>query len=403
MTRSEYRIDRAEPGTLIEGIRRLDQSVALRAPVRTDEGFLVADAFIAKPGVMEYQTADGRTVLELVPRETLHDPAALVTLANKPVTLDHPPVPVTPANFARYAVGHVTSEAVVADDGHVRFGIVVSDAKAIAAIEGGKAEVSPGYLVDIENTAGTDAEFGPFDRIQRRRRYNHLAIVDEARGGPSVRLRADGHAELVTFRNDGATMDRDKLTAALADLTGRTRADCASALDTLQRTDDTLGDLLAKVNDAEGAVAKLTKANEGLQSQVDAFELFKKKGESEEGKADAKAASLVLVDETIALRALAVTHAVEGEIAKMDAAELRAAIVDKAVEIPEGIERSDSFDRAAIAILGATAKAAPAKPSAWAGLAQAGTDKPSSKRTVYDALLNLDSRDAMRPATTPTA
>jgi hypothetical protein len=40
-------------------------------------------------------------------------------------------------------------------------------------------------------TAGTHAVYGAYDGIQVEREYNHLAIVDAARGGHEVRLRAD--------------------------------------------------------------------------------------------------------------------------------------------------------------------------------------------------------------------
>jgi hypothetical protein len=67
----------------------------------------------------------------------------------------------------------------------------VHDASLISRMEGGKKALSAGYSCDIENTAGEDPLYGRFDCIQRNITYNHLAVVDVARGGVEIQARMD--------------------------------------------------------------------------------------------------------------------------------------------------------------------------------------------------------------------
>ncbi len=166
--------------------------IALGAPERTEEGYMRYPVRLAKPGVLVYRTPQG-LVRELVPEHTLADPLFLQSLENKPVTLEHPPVLLNPDNVARYRVGTVLSP-VTYQDGYVQAVIQVENAEALRAIQSGKVEVSPGYQTDLEETPGTDATFGAYDRIQvRRSAGNHLALTDTARGGHDIRLeRGDG-------------------------------------------------------------------------------------------------------------------------------------------------------------------------------------------------------------------
>lgn len=161
---------------------------------------MLAEAAIAKPGVMVYHYSDGRTVRELLPPETLYDAASLATLARKPVTLEHPPagVNVDPSNVAALGVGDIDGlvEVPNADEqargGYAYVKIAVRRKDALDAVKAGKQQVSPGYLCVVRDEKGVHPVFGAYDAVQVKRSYNHLAIVDMARGGPDVRLRADG-------------------------------------------------------------------------------------------------------------------------------------------------------------------------------------------------------------------
>lgn len=155
-----------------------------------DNGFLRIDGVAAHVGILEYMDDDGTTIREFVPEETLFDPASLASLAGAPVTLQHPPEMVTPINYSRYSQGSVNGSPLRNDDNlGVSMSVIGND--ALHAVESGVNELSPGYSVDLDETPG-EWNGQPYDRIQRNRRYNHLAIVDEARGGSVCSLRFDG-------------------------------------------------------------------------------------------------------------------------------------------------------------------------------------------------------------------
>lgn len=122
------------------------------------------------------------------PEAVVFDKASLATCAGKPVTLDHPPEPVTAANRKRYAVGDIGTE--IARDGEfVRVPIKLMDAAVIRAIQDGAREISMGYTTEnrVEDGEAPDGTryqavgLGPI-------RINHLAIVCKARGGSSLRI-----------------------------------------------------------------------------------------------------------------------------------------------------------------------------------------------------------------------
>jgi hypothetical protein len=167
---------------------RVDRGALLRPVVRSD-GTLLVEGFAAREGVLEYRQGDGKIRRELVTSDVLAESAA--GLARAPVTLEHPREDVGPDNVGKLGVGDTDGEVAVLDGGFVRVRIAVRRRDAIDAVKGGKHELSPGYRVRVDNTPGVHPVHGRYDARQVARSYNHLAIVDVARGGPDVRLRAD--------------------------------------------------------------------------------------------------------------------------------------------------------------------------------------------------------------------
>lgn len=167
----------------------------------TKEGYLLVEGYMARPGVMSYKYPDGRIVRELVPEEELHKKDSLNTIGRKPVTLEHPPVNVTPDNVDSYGVGDLDSDVTIGDNGFVKVKVAVRSRKAITAVKDGKHQLSPGYDVELEETPGVHPKYGAYDAIQRNRVYNHLAIVSKARGGDEIRLRLDA-ADQITDEDE---------------------------------------------------------------------------------------------------------------------------------------------------------------------------------------------------------
>ena len=68
----EVRFDDVTGEPVTRDVRRRESS-ALERPTKTPEGFLRAEAFIAKPGVVSYTLSDGKTRREYIPPETIFD------------------------------------------------------------------------------------------------------------------------------------------------------------------------------------------------------------------------------------------------------------------------------------------------------------------------------------------
>lgn len=157
---------------------------------RTPQGFLKLPGFATRIGVFPYKDANGQVRRELRHPDDVFDPESLATLRFAPVTLEHPPVMLTPENVNEYRVGTVTDRVEVNRD-LVDVDLIVQDAAAIDAVENkGVRELSSGYLADLIPEQGiyNGAEY---DYRQKNIKHNHLAIVKRGRGGPEVRLRLD--------------------------------------------------------------------------------------------------------------------------------------------------------------------------------------------------------------------
>src|SRR5690554_1957604 len=178
-------------------VQRYDRG-ALKSAVRTDEGYMLAEGYAARPGILEYPQPDGSIRRELVPEDELHRADSLETLARKPVTLEHPEesggerVFVSPENVDKFGVGDVSEEVAVERlNGFVKIRMAVRRKDAIDAVDAGIGELSSGYTVDLDTTPGTHPVYGRYDAIQKNRKYNHVAIVRMGRAGAGVRMRAD--------------------------------------------------------------------------------------------------------------------------------------------------------------------------------------------------------------------
>lgn len=162
----------------------------------TENGYLKVPGRVALAGnVQQYLASElelkdrpGNTIVNVYrPPESVFDPASLATYDNADVTVEHPDEMVGAKTFKRVSVGHATSpgrqegSAVVVD-------LLIKDADAIKAIEGGKAELSAGYLAEYIEQPGTTPDGTPYEFIQRGIAVNHIALCDQARAGRLARL-----------------------------------------------------------------------------------------------------------------------------------------------------------------------------------------------------------------------
>jgi len=169
---------------------RIDRSPIQKFDVMPN-GSLRVVGTIARVGELKYLQPDGSIRVEELTKDELFNEQWLDSIANSALTLGHPPVPVTPENWKKYAVGAVGGVPIPREDeGLLDFAHIVSDKDAIAAIQSGKAnQLSPGYNVGIRKDGN---RLFQVDRVG-----NHSALVGTARGGNSCKLHLD------SFRMDG--------------------------------------------------------------------------------------------------------------------------------------------------------------------------------------------------------
>lgn len=238
----------------------------------TDEGYLVAPGNMARTGVQDYRAyelgldADGMDPMKVIrlhrPPEEVFDAASMASFEGKPITIEHPPVAVTSDNWSELAKGDVRN---VARSGELMTGTLVIRSKdAIEAVQSGKAQLSNGYIFELDMTSGTTADGRAYDGIQRNIRGNHVALVDAARCGSACRI-ADSQPNL-----EGRTMADAKRKVTVDGIPLEVEDTAAEVIDTLvkQRNEarDALTPLKAKAAEADGLKVALDKAQADIEA-----------------------------------------------------------------------------------------------------------------------------------------
>ncbi len=170
----------------------LTDRVSVTAPRRTADGYLVADAYVARTGIQNYLGEEvGRPDLLNVrvyrPPEEVFSDATMRSFAHRPMTNDHPPEDVSAKNWKDYAIGH-TGDEVAHDKTRVRVPLVLMDQAAIDDFDAGKRELSQGYSAEIVWEDGFTPEGEPYDAKLKNIRNNHLALVRRGRAGSQFRI-----------------------------------------------------------------------------------------------------------------------------------------------------------------------------------------------------------------------
>lgn len=149
-------------------------------------------------GVFPY-VVDGKLRREYRPPEEVFAAESLSTLSAAPVTDLHPALPdgsriqVDASNWRQYSVGHVADQVAPDGDG-VATHLVIQDSAMVQSVtQGARKEISCGYLCDLDFTPGVTPSGMKYDAIQRRIRYNHVALGPPGWGrqGPESSLRLD--------------------------------------------------------------------------------------------------------------------------------------------------------------------------------------------------------------------
>ena len=231
----------------------------------TKDGFLVAEANVARAGIQLYTAKElemdgdeSKIIRVYRPPEEVFAADAMASYAHRPVTVDHPSVMIDATNWKEHAKGQ-TGDEVLRDGEFVRVPLMLMDKAAIVEWVDGKRELSMGYTMDLKIIDGETPDGEQYDAIQTNLRMNHLALVSRARGGSKLKL-GDNKPEdssmsdvkLTTITVDGLSVETtdagaqaiSKLMTELADArkaageTQTTHANALAAKDTELATKD---------------------------------------------------------------------------------------------------------------------------------------------------------------------
>ncbi|MGO8422273.1 DUF2213 domain-containing protein [Rhizobium ruizarguesonis] len=224
---------------------------------RTADGYGVVSAKVARGGNVQLYLGsevgmdDKATARVYRPESEVFKKDAIASYAGVPVTINHPKNGVSADTWKDLAVGEVGDD-VLRDGEFVRVPMMLRDAKAIKAVEDGKRELSMGYSAEITFADGVTPSGETFDAIMSDFKMNHVAIVDQARGGAELRI------------GDGA----DKWGAAPISTTDKETVTMTDALRTVvvdglsvQTTDQGAQAIAKLLKDLESSAAKIVSSD----------------------------------------------------------------------------------------------------------------------------------------------
>ena len=157
---------------------------------QSPEGYLVGRACVTNIGIFPYLYADGSVQYELRHPDDVFDYDSMKSLKLKPLTNDHPSVPITSENIKDYRIGTLGDDPSNGDNLYLTIGMSIQDKQAVQDVLGGKRELSCGYSADVVDETGTWLGM-PYTKRQKNIVYNHCAIVNSGRAGETARIRLD--------------------------------------------------------------------------------------------------------------------------------------------------------------------------------------------------------------------
>ena len=272
-------------------------------PVKFEElanGSILLKISAARSGVQEYAPWLGCAVTDRMvrvyrPPEEVFAVDSIRSFAHTPLTRGHPPERcVSPENWQKYAVGHITDAPTTREtfpgdvNEYVGVQAVVSDGSTIAAIKSGELyEASQGYFTIFEHSPGVTNDGTPYDYVQRKIVQNHTALLGRgfARAGKNARIYNDSTGapmkktdfeKLVTSQTSDAKLVR-VVQDSIADSYKLLDDDAVSAL-----VDVSLATAKKLANDADEEMSEEKKKKEEEEKKKKEEEKAAKKAADEE-------------------------------------------------------------------------------------------------------------------------
>lgn len=199
-------------------VERFDFFGTVGKYTRTQVGGIRVPARLTRTGILEYKRPDGTIRRELRLPDEVFNTDSLASLQGATVTdLSHHRGLLSLDDWKDATLGH--TEAVRRDGKFVEADLMINDPAAVADVENGRLhDISCGYACKLDASPGI-YEGQPYDVIQRRIRYNHVAVLPKGKGraGTDVAIRTDSNdADLVekeiqmtqrVIRIDGKNLD----------------------------------------------------------------------------------------------------------------------------------------------------------------------------------------------------
>lgn len=237
------------------------------------DGYKVVRSRIARTGIQSYlgremgdeAAANGFSDADVIrvyrPAEEVFADKSVNGWAGVPVTMDHPPELVSTENVEAYQVGDVRDKAHIdRENGWIGLEYIIRADRALKKFDSGEyAEVSGGYLADIDWTPGLTPDGRAYDARQINITPNHLALV------PKGRAWADSTAN--KWGASPETVEDKKMTVELKTVVLGDKAVAVEAKDAdtvaailkdhaavVADKETEIGELKAKLKDAESKI-----------------------------------------------------------------------------------------------------------------------------------------------------
>ena len=287
--------------------QRFSDAAVMGKPRKTADGYLIADAFVARTGIQIYRGSEvGKPEMETVrvyrSEDQVKDPASVRTYSHAPITLGHPAVMVDADNVASLAKGEISTEAEW-HEGKLKLPLIVKDAAAIAAIESGEmAGLSAGYTCTLDWTAGTAPDGAQYDAQQTNIRINHVALCQLGRAGEEFRIgdSADQWGATPLHLAEKGRHMADLQTVVLGDQAAQVAAADASKIEAYKA---------AMTKQLSDAAAALTEAEKKAEEEAAAKEKEMAKKDAEIADLKANALDAAAIDALVKDRADLVARA----------------------------------------------------------------------------------------------
>ena len=244
---------------------------------RTQEGYLIATARVARTGVQEYIASElgfvGDHIVKVYrPESEVFHKEALKSLSRVPVTVDHPREIVTADNWKDLAVGEVGDE-IMRDGDWLVVSPMIKDASALASAASTHKEISMGYSAELRDASpDTGADYEMYNL-----RFNHLALVNKGRAGSEARIGDSINWGASPVTKEEKTMTVELKTVILGDKAVQVEAKDAETVagilkdhkSVIDAKDAKIGELEVKLSDAMSKILSDEEIDKMISSKIE--------------------------------------------------------------------------------------------------------------------------------------